>query len=191
MPGYWRQPDLTRDAFDEEGYYRLGDALRIVDPENMSKGFLFDGRIAEDFKISTGTWVSVGPLRVEFLAHCSPYVRDVVIAGHDRDYVAALIFPDLAACRALCPGMKDNDVLSAAPVREKFHALLDALAQRNRGSSHRIQRAMLLEEPPSIDTHEVTDKGSLNQRAVLEHRAALVEELYAPSPSPRVIAIST
>jgi feruloyl-CoA synthase len=193
MPGYWRQPELTREAFDEEGFYRLGDALRIADPEDIKKGFLFDGRIAEDFKISTGTWVSVGPLRVEFLTHCAPYVRDVVIAGHDRDYVTVLIFPDVSACRGLCHDLNENpsvrDVLASAPVRAKFRALLEELARDSTGSSHRIVSAILLEDPPSIDAHEITDKGSLNQRAVLEHRAALVDELYSTPPSARIIAI--
>ena len=186
-PGYWRQPELTREAFDDEGFYKLGDALRIVDPADMNQGFLFDGRIAEDFKISTGTWVSVGPLRNEFLAHCAPYARDVVIAGHDRDYVSALIFPEIGSCLALCPDAAAGEVLHSAPVRAKFQALLEDLAKRSAGTSHRIARAILLEDPPSIDAHEITDKGSLNQRAVLDRRAKLVDELYSEPPSPRVI----
>ncbi len=137
--------------FDEEGFYRIGDALRFVDPDDVARGFMFDGRIAEDFKLSTGTWVSVGPLRMKFLAHCAPYVRDVVIAGHDRDDVTALIFPDLDACRQL------------PDIRAKFQSLLQELAGTGTGSASRIVRALLLEEPPSIDAHEVTDKGSLNQ----------------------------
>lgn len=186
-PGYWRQPELTREAFDDEGFYCLGDALRIVDPADMNQGFIFDGRIAEDFKISTGTWVSVGPLRNEFLAHCAPYARDVVIAGHDRDYVSALIFPEIGSCRALCPDVAAGEVLQSAPVRAKFQALLEDLAKRSTGTSNRIARAILLEDPPSIDAHEITDKGSLNQRAVLDRRANLVDELYSEPSSPRVI----
>jgi feruloyl-CoA synthase len=192
-PGYWRQPELTRAAFDEEGFYKLGDALRFVDPQDVSRGFIFDGRIAEDFKLATGTWASVGPLRMQFLALAESCVRDVVIAGQDRDYVAALIFPDLDACRALCPeldpGASASQVFSTAPVRARFQSLLNELAASSTGSSNRIVRAMLLDEPPSIDAHEVTDKGSLNQRAILSRRAALVEELYAEPLSPRVIAI--
>ena len=192
-PGYWRQPELTRQAFDGEGFYRLGDALKFVDPEDPRKGFLFDGRIAEDFKLSSGTWVSVGPLRVDFITHCAPYVRDAVIAGHDRDDVTVLIFPDVAACRGLCPDLPADEpaaeVLAAKPVRSKFRRLLEDLAGQTAGSSHRIERAILLADPPSLDAHEITDKGSLNQRAVLDHRASLVEELYSSPPSPRVIRI--
>jgi feruloyl-CoA synthase len=192
-PGYWRQPELTQAAFDEEGFYCLGDALKFVDPDDPHKGFLFDGRIAEDFKLSSGTWVSVGPLRVEFIAHCAPYVRDAVIAGHDRDDVTVLIFPEAAACRGLCPGLPSeastSEVLAAEPVRSKFRRLLEDLAQQSEGSSHRIERAILLVDPPSLDAHEITDKGSLNQRAVLEHRASLVDELYSSPFSPRVICI--
>jgi feruloyl-CoA synthase len=188
-PGYWRQPELTRAVFDEEGFYCLGDALLFVDPSDPGKGFIFDGRIAEDFKLATGTWVSVGPMRAKFLGHCAPYLRDVVFAGHDGPYVAALIFPNVEACRALVPGGSDAEVVRSEPVRAKFRALLQELAQSSTGSSNRVQRAMLMEEPPSIDKHEVTDKGSFNQRAVLSHRAALVDELYAPEPSARLIVI--
>lgn len=185
-PGYWRQEDLTRAAFDEEGFYKLGDALRFVDESNPRKGFVFDGRIAEDFKLSSGTWVSVGPLRARFLSHFAPYIQDVVIAGHDRDHVAVLIFPDMNACRRACPdaiaGGSVQEVLNSTAIRTAFQALLVEFAKRATGSSNRVQAAILLEDPPSLDAHEVTDKGSLNQRAVLQNRAALVEELYQPSP---------
>jgi feruloyl-CoA synthase len=178
-PGYWRQPELTQAAFDEEGFYKLGDALRFVDPDDVSRGFAFDGRIAEDFKLSTGTWVSTGPLRMKFLTHCAPYAQDVVMAGHDGDYVAALIFPASDACRGLAP----------EELRSIFEAKLRELAGSSSGSSNRIARAVLLEEPPSIDAHEITDKGSINQGAVLRHRAALVKDLYAEKPSAKVIVI--
>jgi feruloyl-CoA synthase len=179
-PGYWRQPELTRAAFDEEGFYKLGDALRFIDPDDVSKGFTFDGRVVEDFKLATGTWVSTGPLRMKFLAHCAPWVRDVVIAGHDRDDVGVLIFPDWEACRSL--GGADQ-------IREKFRCLLREMGAASTGSSNRIARAMLMEDPLSIDAHEVTDKGSLNQGAILRNRAALVEELYAEKTSPRAIRV--
>jgi feruloyl-CoA synthase len=178
-PGYWRQEDLTRAAFDEEGFYKLGDALRFVDESDPRKGFAFDGRIAEDFKLSTGTWVSVGPLRARFLRHFAPYVQDVVIAGHDRDYIAALVFPDLDACRRIAPG---SEPLSSVAVRSLFEELLREFARTASGSSNRIAAAILLDTPPSIDAHEITDKGSLNQSAILRHRAAIVEELYRGSP---------
>jgi feruloyl-CoA synthase len=192
-PGYWREPKLTADAFDEDGYYRLGDAFRFDDPSRPEKGLLFDGRLAEDFKLATGTWVSVGPLRVATIAHFAPYVRDVVIAGADRDFLTALIFPDLDACRRLAPDLskeaKPADIVAHEGVRREFQALLAAFAKAATGSSNRIARAILLDTPPSLDAGEATDKGSINQRMVLKTRAALVDELYADVPSRRVIAI--
>jgi len=187
-PGYWRAPKLTADAFDAEGFYKIGDALKFADPNEPAKGLLFDGRIAEDFKLATGTWVSVGPLRAAFIAHCAPLVRDVVFAGADRDDVAALIVPDVEACRKLAPDLAADASTAAAladpRVRDKFARLLETLSDPSRGTSARIRRAILLAQPPSLDVGEVTDKGSINQRAVLAHRAALVEDLYMePSPA--------
>lgn len=202
-PGYWRQDDLTRAAFDDEGYYRLGDAMRFVDGADPAKGLLFDGRLAEDFKLSSGTWVSVGPLRAKFLAAADGYAQDVVIAAPDREFVSALIFPNMRLCRGLCPPGPDTrtgpGVDDVAPpqaivghpaVRAKFRAALDELARQSSGSSTVIARAILLEEPPSIDAQEITDKGSINQKAVLLNRAALVEELYALSPPPRILHVT-
>jgi len=190
-PGYWRQPDLTRAAFDDEGFYRLGDAVAWVDERDPRKGLVFDGRVAEDFKLATGTWVSVGPLRARFIAAAAPFVQDVVIAGLNRDWIGALVFPRLDECRALAPELAASApaaaVLAHPAVRGKFQALLDAFAREATGSSTRIARAILLDAPPSIDASEVTDKGSINQRAVLKSRAALVEALYAEVPAPRVI----
>ena len=192
-PGYWRQPQLTRAAFDEEGFYKLGDALKFADPADPGKGLLFDGRLAEDYKLATGTWVSVGPLRAKFIDHCAPYVRDVVFAGMDRDDIAVLVFPDIEACRRLCADLAADaapaKVLADPRVRGHFADLLNRLARHNPGSSTRVCRAILLDELPSMDKGEMTDKGSINQRAVLQHRAALVDELYAGAISPRVIAI--
>jgi feruloyl-CoA synthase len=190
-PGYWRAPALTAEAFDEEGFYRIGDALKFDDPADPAKGLLFDGRLAEDFKLATGTWVSVGPLRAAFIAHCAPLVRDVVLAGADRDEVGALVFPDLDACRKLAPDLA-HDVPAAALLADprviaEFKRRLDGLAESSRGTSARIRRAILLAEPPSLDVGEATDKGSINQRTVLAHRAALVEELYAAAPAANVI----
>jgi len=176
-PGYWRAPELTRDAYDEEGYYRTGDAMRFLDPEDPAAGLEFDGRLAEDFKLTTGTWVSVGPLRARLSAAGAPYLQESVIAGHDRDEVCALVFPNLQTCRGMS--------------REALHAhlqhALDRLAAESTGSSTRIARALLLEEPPSIDAGEVTDKGSINQRAVLRTRANLVEMLYTEPCAPQVL----
>jgi feruloyl-CoA synthase len=192
-PGYWRQPQLTREAFDEDGFYKIGDALKFADPADPGQGFLFDGRIAEDFKLSTGTWVSVGPLRARFIDACAPLVRDVVFAGPDRDDIVALVFPDFEACRKLAPEHAANAapeaVFGDVRVRLKFAALFEALAAASPGSSTRVTRAILLNEPASMDKGEMTDKGSINQRAVLKNRPAQVDELYATPLSSRVIAI--
>jgi feruloyl-CoA synthase len=189
-PGYWRSPELTAAAFDDEGFYMIGDALKFADPDDPAQGLLFDGRLAEDFKLATGTWVSVGPLRTAVIAHCAPLIRDVVLAGAERDEVTALVFPDLDACRALAPDLPSDAtaaVLAAPRVAAEFARLFGELAAPGRGTSARIVRALLLAEPPSLDRGEMTDKGSINQRAVLAHRAALVEELYADPPPPHVI----
>jgi len=180
-PGYWRQPELTAAAFDEEGYYCTGDAMRFVDPADPRQGFEFDGRTAEDFKLTTGTWVSVGPLRARINAACSPLVQDVVITGHDRDWVGVLVFLNTVACREL----------PAEETRIYLQRALRQLAQAATGSSTRIERALILEAPPSIDAGEITDKGSINQRAVLKHRAALVERLYAETPDPSIMVTAT
>jgi feruloyl-CoA synthase len=192
-PGYWRQEQLTREAFDADGFYKIGDALKFADPADPGKGFLFDGRIAEDYKLSTGTWVSVGPLRARFIDHFAPYVRDVVFAGPDRDDIVALVFPNIEACRKLAPEHSVDAapaaILDDVRVRLKFASLLHALAASSPGSSTRVMRAILMAEPASMDKGEMTDKGSINQRAVLKNRAALVDELYATPLSSRVIAI--
>jgi len=190
-PGYWRAPELTRTAFDDEGYYRTGDAMRLVDPADPLRGLEFDGRIAEDFKLTTGTWVNVGALRARFNSAGSPFVHDVVITGHDRDALGALVFPNLAACRALCPEHDERAspavVLAHPDVRARFQAALDRVAQEGTGSATRILRALVLAAPPSIDSGEVTDKGSVNQRMVLRLRAAAVEALYADPPDRNVL----
>ena len=187
MPGYWRQPELTAQAFDEDGFYKLGDALRFEDAGDPGAGMLFDGRIAEDFKLATGTWVNVGPLRARLLAQLEPYARDVVIAGGDRSEIGVLIFPNLEACRTLAGG--GADVSTDVRVLDEMRARLDAFARSSTGSSNRVCRAILLGEPPSLDAGEMTDKGSINQRAVLTRRVDLVAELYAPAPSARVLVV--
>ena len=190
-PGYWRQAELTRAAFDAEGYYKIGDALKFADPADPLKGLLFDGRIAEDFKLATGTWASVGPLRARFIDAFAPYVRDVVLAGPDRDDIAALVFPDVEACRKLAglgSDAKPDAIVADPKVRATFAELLGKLAAASAGSSMRVARALLMAEPPSMDKGEATDKGSINQRAVLNNRAVLVDELYATPLSSRVIS---
>ncbi|MBI1205581.1 MAG: AMP-binding protein [Rhodopseudomonas sp.] len=192
-PGYWRQDQHTNAAFDDEGFYKIGDALKFANPDDPGEGLLFDGRIAEDFKLSTGTWVSVGPLRGRFIDHCAPYVRDVVFAGADRDDLTALVFPDIEACRKLAglPAEASVDaVLASHAVRATFAALLSRLAADSQGSSTRVMRIILMADPPSLDKGEMTDKGSINQRAVLASRAALAEQLYAEPMPDAVIAAS-
>jgi feruloyl-CoA synthase len=189
-PGYWRQPELTARVFDEEGFYRFGDAVRLIDPDNVNKGLLFDGRLTEDFKLANGTWVSVGPLRAKMLGYFAPLMREAVIAGLDRDSVTAIIFPDVEACRALADLERDTpfaEVMRNRAVRERFQRLLKSFARESTGSSNRVVRAVLAEEPPSLDAGEITDKGSFNQRVVLDRRANLIEELYAPQPPARVL----
>ena len=191
-PGYWRRPDLTQEAFDAEGYYKIGDALKFVDAADPSQGLLFDGRLAEDFKLLSGTWVSAGALRAQFVDHCAPLVRDAVIAGADRDDIAVLVFPDVEACRKLAGLGADAAaaaVLADPKLREEFKRRLNALARQSTSGSTRICRLILMAEPPSLDAGEATDKGSINQRAVLTRRTALVNELYANQLSKNVIAI--
>jgi feruloyl-CoA synthase len=184
MPGYWRQKELTAAAFDADGFYKLGDALKLEDPADPAQGLIFDGRITEDFKLATGTWVNVGPLRARLLAQLEPYARDVVIAGADRNEIGALIFPDRDACRTLVEGGG-----AEVAVFTELRTRLKAFASTGTGSSNRVTRAIVLTEPPSIDSGEMTDKGSINQRAVLTRRADAVAELYAREPSSRVLVI--
>jgi feruloyl-CoA synthase len=188
-PGYWRQPELTEKAFDEQGFYKFGDAVRFVDPADVNAGFFFDGRFSEDFKLASGTWVSVGPLRAKILGHFAPFVRDVVVTGHDRDAVGMMIFADLDACCALSPGSPPAEILEHDVVRAKFQSLLESFAADSTGSSNRVERALLAEDPPSLDAGEITDKGSLNQRAILDRRSALVEQLYGSHSSSRILRI--
>ena len=189
-PGYWRQPDLTAAAFDEEGFYKFGDAAKPAVSDDLSAGLDFDGRIAEDFKLASGTWVSVGPLRARFIAACAPLVRDVVIAGINRDDITALVVLDLDGCRLINPALPANDIAVCAEdalVRGAFRQRFAAFQSAATGSSTRVVRALLLDAPLSIDRGEITDKGSINQRAVLDHRQALVEALYSPTPGAGVI----
>ncbi|AKT41012.1 feruloyl-CoA synthase [Chondromyces crocatus] len=186
MPGYLG--DTRADAFDEEGFYRTGDAACLADPDAPSKGILFDGRISENFKLSSGTWVSVGALRVALVAAMSPLIQDAVITGHDREEVGALLLPNPAACARLCGSeLPLAELLRRDEVRAHVRAALRAHNDGCGGSSRRVGRVLLLEEPPSIDAGEITDKGYVNQRAVLTRRATLVERLYAEPPGDDVI----
>jgi feruloyl-CoA synthase len=189
-PGYWRQPELTAKVFDAEGYYSMGDALRFEDPDDPREGLLFDGRIAEDFKLATGTWVSVGPLRARFLAHFQPYAKDVVIAGADLDDIRVLVFPDFDACRRIAPHLapaSPADIVGDEGVRAVFQSHIDTFAAQATGSSNRVVAATLIADLPSLDAGEITDKGSINQRAVLRCRTRLVEDLYAATPPAHAI----
>ncbi len=191
-PGYWRNPELTAAAFDEDGFYRLGDALRFAEPGNPAAGFFFDGRIAENFKLGTGTWVAVGPLRAALVDAMAGLIRDAVIAGEDRDELGAILIPSMAEVRAFVApddALSDAEVLAHDKVRAAVARRLAALAASASGSANRIGRAVFLDGAPSLDRGEVTDKGSINQRAVLRHRADLVDALF--SEDPRVIRAAT
>ncbi|MCB1534049.1 MAG: feruloyl-CoA synthase [Rhodoblastus sp.] len=190
-PGYWRQPEATAAAFDEEGFYKMGDAIRFVDPEDPQKGFAFDGRVSEDFKLMTGTWVSVGNLRMSMISTFAPFLRDAVIAGHDREQIAAILLLDPDGCRANFPDLADAQPSTLAAhvgLRAALAEKLKLFQSKSTGSSTRVARVIVLDEHPSIDHGEVTDKGSINQRAALAHRAGLVQELYGEKPSDRVIS---
>jgi feruloyl-CoA synthase len=166
-PGYYKRPDLTAAAFDEEGFYRIGDAVRLAEVWDPTKGIVFDGRVAEDFKLSTGTWVNAGAVRVKLIAAADPIIQDAVITGHDRDEVGALVF--------LSPAAKE---LEPQELRSRLSAVLKKLGAEGGSSTHPV-RVLAMTEPASIDENEITDKGYINQRAVLERRAALVEQLHA------------
>ena len=180
-PGYWRAPEETAAHFDEEGYFCSGDAVTWIDPDDEHQGLKFDGRIAEDFKLATGTFVSVGPLRAKITGAGAPYVQDVVLTGINLKEVGAMVFPTQAVRRlsGLPTDASMADVLASAPVVAHFQTVVDALSKNSTGSANRIARLCLLAEPPTIDRSEITDKGSINQRAVLTHRAAMVEALHA------------
>ena len=191
-PGYYNQPELTAQAFDEEGFYRIGDAAVFVDPDDPSQGLIFAGRVVEDFKLFTGTFVQVGPLRTDAIAAASPVIHDALVTGQDRPYIGLLAWPNLAACRQLIgdPEAGFAEVVRHPAVIARLREGLEAHnAAVNGASSLRIGRAMLMVEPPSIDGNELTDKGYINQRAGLERRAALVERLYADPPADDVIVL--
>jgi len=198
-PGYWRQPELTAQAYDEEGFYKPGDAVRLVEPGDPAKGLMFDGRLTEDFKLLSGTWVNVGALRLGALAACSPALQDAIIAGENREFVAMLAWLNLAGCQTLAgksaathgsaAGAGAAELARDPAVREHIARALTRWNREHSGSSMQIRRVVLLSEPPSIDANEITDKGYINQRLALEQRAAEVERAFAASPDQDVIVI--
>jgi feruloyl-CoA synthase len=189
-PGYLGRPDLTKAVFDEEGFYSLGDAAKFVDDNDPAKGLVFDGRVTEDFKLDSGTWVSVGTLRAQVVGAVSPLITDCAVCGQDKPYVALLAWPNFAAVKAIAGDENDMAKIIANPkvraaVAEKFAAHNKA----SPGTSSRIKRVILLAEPPSVDGHEITDKGYINQRATMERRKDLVDKLFHNPPPPEVIEI--
>jgi feruloyl-CoA synthase len=180
-PGYWRMPLETAEAFDEEGFFKTGDAVKWIDETDIHQGLKFDGRIAEDFKLATGTFVSVGPLRAKVIAAGAPYIQDVVLTGLNMKEVGAMVFPTplVRGLSGLPAEASMHDVLNSAPVLAHFQRVVTELAKTSTGSASRIARLCLLADPPTIDRGEVTDKGSINQRAVLAHRAETVDRLHA------------
>jgi feruloyl-CoA synthase len=187
-PGYWRAPRETAEAFDEEGFFCTGDAVKWIDEGNIHLGLKFDGRIAEDFKLATGTFVSVGPLRAKIVAAGAPYVQDVVLTGINLKEVGALVFPTPAVrtLAGLPPDAPLRQAVESPQVVAHFQEMMNKLAEGATGSASCIRRLHLMHEPPSFDKGEVTDKGSINQRAVLTHREALVTALHDDTAHPIV-----
>ena len=194
-PGYWRDAERTAAAYDGEGWYRMGDAVRFANTDDPAAGLMFDGRIAEDFKLSSGTWVSVGPLRAALLTALSPLCLDVVIAGLNRDGLGALLIPDARGCAAYLPHLPADlgaaQLAQLPELRAELQRRLDRFAVDHPGGSTSIARALVLDSPPALGNGELTDKGTINQRAVLDNRANLVEALYAREPGPAVICVAT
>jgi feruloyl-CoA synthase len=192
FPGYWKQPELTAKAYDDEGFYMIGDAVSFVDPARPEQGLLFDGRVAEDFKLLSGTWVHVGSVRVAGISALSPIAQDIVLTGHDRDDIGFLVFPNIGECRRLA-GLGDDApvaaVLAHPTIKERVREGLVRLKQQGGGSSTYPTRAMLMADPPSSEHGELTDKGYINQRAVLTRRADRVLELYSDVPDSSIIFI--
>ncbi|MEI9994023.1 MAG: AMP-binding protein [Rhizomicrobium sp.] len=188
-PGYHKRPDLTKAAFDEEGFYSLGDAAKFIDDADPAQGLVFDGRVTEDFKLDSGTWVSAGTLRAQAVGAASPFVFDCVVCGQDKPFVGLLVWPTLAAAKELTGKSDPAEIVKDPELRALIR---DKFAEHNKasgGSSSRIRRVILMAEPPSVDGHEITDKGYVNQRATMDRRRALVDKLFATTPDPEVIEI--
>jgi feruloyl-CoA synthase len=180
-PGYWRNSEATEKAFDEDGFYLTGDALKFVNENDPNVGLIFDGRIAEDFKLDTGTWVNVGILKAKLIAAGKGLIQDAVITGHDRAFLGAIIFPELNFCKKLIGTNEDIDlekIISTPSVLAALQTVLNTFAQQNTGSSTLIKRAVFANFTLSIDKGEITDKGSINQRQILANRLEYVEMIY-------------
>jgi feruloyl-CoA synthase len=193
FPGYWKQPDITAAAFDEEGYYIIGDAVEFVNPERPEQGLLFDGRVAEDFKLLSGTWVHVGTVRVAGISALFPVAQDIVVTGHDRDEIGFLVFPNVAECRRLAhlgDEIPVAQVLGHPVVKERVREGLVRMKREGGGSSTYPTRVLLLAEPPSSEAGEMTEKGYINQRSVRTRRADRVLELYSDMPDSGVISLA-
>jgi feruloyl-CoA synthase len=191
-PGYWKRDDLTRAAFDDEGFYRIGDAVRFADENDPARGIEFAGRVAEEFKLMSGTWVHTGALRVKAIAALAPVVQDIVVTGHDREYIGFLIFPNPVACRQVAGLAADapfGQAIASPAVRAVVEKGMRALKADGGGSSTFAERALMMEEPPHTDAGEITDKGYINQRAVLARRAPLVGRLHADAPDPGIVLV--
>jgi len=178
-PGYYKQDDLTAKAFDEEDFFRIGDAGKFEDENDPAEGVVFDGRVAENFKLLSGTWVHAGQLRLQAIAAAAPVIQDAVVTGLDQDEVGLLAFVSVDGCHSLAGEDLTPEQLATHPkVQEQLFTGLAAHNSANPGSSTRIKRVLLMTEPPQIDASEITDKGYINQRAVLTRRSALVDRLY-------------
>ena len=192
FPGYWRQPELTAKAFDEEGFYCTGDALRFVDETNAGKGMIFDGRIAEDFKLNTGTWVSVGVLRAQMIAAGNGLIQDVVITGHDNEFIGAIVFAGLDHCKRITGWGNEavlNDIVHHKVIKQKLQEVLQEIAKKSTGSATLVKRALFADFTLNIDRGEITDKGSINQRVIIQHHPELVEKLYAAGTDENIIEV--
>ncbi len=191
-PGYWGEPDKTAEAFDDEGFYCIKDAVKLADPDDISKGLMYNGRLAEDFKLSTGTWVNFANLRAGFINHAAPLVRELVLTGHDLDFIGALLFLDVEQARKMDPTLTNastEELASNHIIREYIQRALNDYKEVSTGSSTLIKRVMIMGEDASIQTGEMTDKGSVNQRSVLARRADLVKALYQDKPGADVLTI--
>jgi feruloyl-CoA synthase len=190
FPGYWKQPALTAKSFDEEGFYCTGDALRFVDESDANKGMLFDGRLTEDFKLSTGTWVRVGMLRTQLIAAGNGLISDVVITGHDNDFVGAIVFPAIEYCRQLTGEQEMVAIIHHPLIKEKLQNILEALAKESTGSATWIKRAVLAHFVLSKGKGEISDKGTINQKMVIQNHRDVVEKLYVKIPAENIVEVS-